>query len=133
MRRCGLRCKLRKSVGVARVITKGVLTRRIVVYCREMFAYASAARRRTYDAGDGDGGGGGGSGAFFISLSSHTYPCVLLRADCSHLIGGDFNATIKPRLAGRIKEINRKYDSPAAPSASTAATTASPADRKSVV
>lgn len=82
------------------------------MYCREIFAYASAARRRTYDGGDGDGGcsGGGGSGALFISVSSHTSPYVLSRADCSYLIGGDFNATIKHRLAGRIKEINGKYD-----------------------
>jgi len=87
---------------------------------QENFAYASAARRRTY----GDGGGDGDSGAsLHLRRLAHIF-VYALACDCSHFIGRDFNATIKHRLAGRIKEINGKYDRTAA---STAATTASPA------
>lgn len=78
------------------------------------FTYASAARRRTYGGSDGDGGGGGPAGGSGASsrLSRIVRAFVnALAGNCSRLIGGDFNATIKRRFAGRIKEINTRVRS----------------------
>ncbi|KYN16808.1 hypothetical protein ALC57_11005 [Trachymyrmex cornetzi] len=90
------------------------------------FAYALAARRRINGGDDGDGGDGGDGGGFGASLHlcwlTYIFVCTFVY-DCSHLVGGDFNAMIKHRLAECIKEINRKYDRLAASSASMAATT----------
>lgn len=78
------------------------------------FTYASAARRRTCGGNDGDGGGGGSDGGSGVSLRPRWIVRISVNAfagNCSHLISRDFNATIKRRFAGRIKEINAKAQS----------------------